>query len=480
MRRPPFVSVRLPVVADHQPRQNAAEPAHQDSAVIVIGGGITGLATAWALHRAGRSVLVFESTGRVGGQIRTERLPAALGGGLVDVGAESIHLGTPQLARLVGELGLRDSVVGAEPGASRLVTARGLRPLPAGIAPTGPTRLWPVLRSGILSPAGLARAGLEPLTARRRFARDVSVGEFVRARFGDEVAETFVDPLLGNLHAGDIDRLSLSSVAPQLAPAAATRRSLVLRRRRPGGTPGPLFASWPDGLSRFPSALAEGLPAGTVRTGTPVRGLRRGGDGWTVLTDAGESPAGEVVLAVPGAVAAALLEPEFPGLGAELTAGRTADVATIVLAYPRAAAEGRLAGNGVLLRTDSGRVLKAATWLSRKWARLRDPELFLVRASAGRAGVDELSGFDDAGLAGRIHRDLAEVTGLAAEPVGSLVTRWPGAFPQLEVGHAARMAAVRARLAGSGLHLAGAAVDGLGLSATVRSALAAAEAISTA
>ncbi|MBW4968786.1 hypothetical protein KZZ04_20880, partial [Pseudoalteromonas sp. CR1] len=78
------------------------------------------------------------------------------------------------------------------------------------------------------------------------------------------------------------------------------------------------------------------------------------------------------------------------------------------------------------------------------------------------AGVDELSGFDDAGLAGRIHRDLAEVTGLAAEPVGSLVTRWPGAFPQLEVGHAARMAAVRARLAGSGLHLAGAAVDGLG------------------
>lgn len=433
----------------------------------MVGGGISGLTVAWALRDSGAQVTVLEADDRLGGQVRTEVRPE-LGGLAVDLGAESIHLGAPHLAGLVEALGLTDAVEGSLPGASNLVTRRGLRPLPAGVAPSGPTRLLPVLRSGVLSPAGLLRAAQEPLRARRRFTSDVSVGAFVRHRFGDEVADTLVDPLLGNLHAGDIDRLSLPSVAPMLAPAAREGRSLLRWRRRPAPA-GPLFASFPEGLGRLVTELARQSGA-EVHTGTPARRLDRTDQGWSVVTDRGDHRADTVVLTTGAATAGSLLEPDSPGIGTELAETPVADVATVALAYPRAAAEQALTGTGVLLRSDSGRTLKAATWLTRKWARLDHPELFLVRASAGRARSDELAGLDDDALTRRITAELAELTGLPPTPTGSVVTRWPTAFPQLEVGAGERMARVRRRLAGSGVVLCGAAFGGLGLSSTIAGA----------
>ncbi|WP_392507611.1 protoporphyrinogen oxidase [Naumannella halotolerans] len=442
--------------------------------VVVIGGGLTGLTTAWALRDADLQVTVLESSDRIGGQLHS-LAPAELNGALIDVGAESVHLGAPHLAKLVTELGLRDEVVTAEPGSSRLLTRRGLRPLPAGVGPTGPTRLGPVLRSGIVPVPGLLRAGLEPLFA-RPVTEDISVGDFVRRRFGSAITEIFVDPLLGNLHAGDVDRLSLAAVAPTLAPMATTGRSMLLRRRPPASG-APMFASWPQGLARLVDGLAAQAGA-EVRTGTPATGLRREGSGWVVQTAEEELVADQVVLAVPQSALKGLIGTHFPAAAELLAQTRTADVATIALAYPSAAAE-QLEGNGVLLRTDSGRVLKAATWLSRKWARLAGPDQFLVRASAGRVGSSVLDELDDAALAARIHRDLQETTGLRVTPRASVVTRWPEAFPQLEVGHRARIAQVREQLRGSGLLLAGAPVDGLGISATVRSALSAADEVLT-
>ncbi|OYO02573.1 protoporphyrinogen oxidase [Enemella evansiae] len=439
--------------------------------IVIVGAGLAGLVAARELIGRGHQVSVLEAGDRVGGQVRTvdfRGLP-------VDVGAEAMHLGAPQLAALVDSLGLTESVVGANPGSSWLHTRRGLTPLPAGVGPTGPTRLGPVIRSGLLSPIALARAGMEPLFA-RKISGDLSVGAFTSRRFGRAVTETFVDPLLGNLHAGDVDRLSLVSTAPQLLPVAREGRSLVLRKRPtppPGAAKVPMFASFGDGLRRLVDALAAEAP---VRVGTPARELRRTGAEWQVVTDGETLVADEVLLAVPARVAGDLLAPHHPEVAAELALGRVADVATIVLAYPAAVAKNPTlaGGNGLLLNSRSGRMVKAATFLSRKWQHLSSDEVFVIRASAGRAGSDVLDLHDDTAIARQVHKEVAELTGIAERPLDSLVTRWNGAYPQLEVGHAARIASVRERLAGSGVRLVGSAFDGLGMPSVVKSAQAAA------
>ena len=433
---------------------------------------MAGLVAARELTRRGHLVTALESSERLGGQVSTVRWHDRA----VDTGAEAMFLGGPHVRQLLAELDLIDDLVAPEPGSSWLSTKRGLTPLPAGVGPSGPSRLGPVLRSRLLTPTQLVRAGLEPLLARRRIDGDIAVGDFITRRFGRAVADTFVDPLLGNLHAGDIDRLSLLSTAPQLAPAAANGTSLVLRRTPRAAAPAtgpavPLFASFTSGLGTLITALAAGL---TIHTGTPARSARRTASGWQVETDAATFEADHLLIAAPATVAAALLDSCVPGVGADLTAGRVADVATILLAYPAEAARTPALrdGTGVMLRSGTGRLLKAATFLSRKWAHLAGDDLVLVRASAGRVGADILAPLDDATVAHRVHTDLAELVELPMQPVDFLVTRWPGAYPQLEVGHAARLRGIRARLEDQQVRLIGGPYDGLGIPSVVKSALA--------
>ena len=444
---------------------------------------MAGLVTARALREQGHDVIVLEASDRVGGQIHT----VDWHGLRVDVGAEAMFLGGPHLKQLVNDLGLTNNLVTPVRGSSWLYRDGTLTPLPEGVGPTGPTKLTPVLKSGLLSPLALARAGLEPLLARRKVTEDISVGAFITRRFGRAVAETFVDPLLGNLHAGDIDRLSLFSTAPQLAPLAREGRSLVWKKstgkKAAAGSPNPVatpatststpvpaFASFAGGLQTLVNALAHDL---VIKRLTPAKAARRTPHGWDITTPNGSISAQRLVIAAPAAVAGRLLEATVPGIGAELTTGPTADVATVLLAYPAAAAAGNTAlteANGILLHSGSGRVLKAATFLSRKWAHLHSDEVFVVRASAGRAGSDVLDFVDDDTLADQIYRELAELIALRTRPVDTLVTRWPGAYPQLEVGHASRLERIRTALHDHPVHLVGAPYDGLGMPSVVKSA----------
>lgn len=438
---------------------------------VVVGAGLGGLVVARTLTEAGHRVTVLESSDQIGGQIRT----VDWHGLRVDVGAEAMFLGGPHLKDLIADLGLLNDLVAPNPGSSWLQHRSGrLSKLPEGVGPTGPTKLRPVLASGLLSPLALARAGQEPLRARRKIDGDISVGHFVTRRFGRAVADVFVDPMLGNLHAGDIDRLSLISTASQLVPAARQGRSLLRRRTPPPAPAGPVvppFASFATGLGLLVDRLAGEL---TIHRQTPARAARRTPEGWDVTTPDATISAEHLVIAAPASVAATLLEPTLPGIRAQLTAGRVADVATIVYAYPAAVRTlpALRDGNGLLLRSTGGRRLfKAATFLSRKWTHLGSDDVFLVRASAGRAGSDALESVDDDGLAQRVHTELAKIIGLDTPPEDSLVTRWPGAYPQLEVGHSARLAAIRDRLAGHPVSLVGAPYDGLGIPSVAKSAL---------
>ncbi|MBD4446553.1 NAD(P)-binding protein, partial [Xanthomonas citri pv. citri] len=166
----------------------------------VIGAGMTGLAAAHHLHSHGCRPVVLEAGQGVGGQVRSRRL----GSDVVDMGPEAVPLRAPGVAALVAELGLTDSMRHPVPGRVLLSSRRGVVEMPSGVTPVGPTKFLPTIASRILSPAGLLRAGLEPFNARPHLD-DVSVGQFIAERFGDEVSRAVVDPLLGGIHAADLN-----------------------------------------------------------------------------------------------------------------------------------------------------------------------------------------------------------------------------------------------------------------------------------
>lgn len=454
--------------------------------VAVIGAGITGLRAADLLTREGADVVVYEASDRPGGQIRT----VEVAGTRVDVGAEAMHLGAPGMADLIDSLGLRDDMVTARPGSSWLVTPRGLRRLPKGVGPAGPTQLRPVLTSRVMTVPGLVRAGLEPLRTRMsrplslEKGQDVSVGEFVRNRFGRQVVERFVDPLLGSLHAGDVSTLSLRATTPSLVPAATQRRSLVTGRKKPTGGPARpgnsstmSFVSWREGLTRVVDGLVGRVD---VRLSTPVDRIECLDDGRYRLHLGGENPTtaevDAVILAVANTVAAPLLSDLAPAASTALAATPRATVATVLAAYPRHVVEAlpALRGTGMLVPSSTGSFLKAATFLSRKWPHLDVGEWIFLRLSAGRLGDDRMSRLDDDALMAQIRADLRDFIGLDVAPRHVHIERWHETMPQLTVGHTDRIAAARAALP-PGLFIAGSSYDGVGIAACITSAARAAQ-----
>lgn len=484
----------LPATASVPLEETRANGGHRPSGhVIVVGGGVAGLVTARDLARAGVRVSVMESSDRLGGQVRTIDFADRR----VDVGAEAVFATPPHLSALLRELGLMDEPLGSHRGHSLLGHPRGAQPMPAGLGPSGPTRIRPVLESGMLSLPGLVRAGLEPLLAKLNPPlapdQDISVGDFLAGRFGHEVVRRFVDPMLGSLHSGDVYRLSLRGTAPQLVAAAEHRTSLMRRSAPRPTTNGPAFVSWADGLQTFIDALAADIEGhgGRIARGVAVREIVRVDGRWQVRTSEGGFETDGVVLATPTPATIALLSP-LTRTAETLREQRFASVVNVLAALRADQVFQHDAGdrfplratpetNGILLPSDAPWTMKAATFLGTKWPHLRrtadgrDDNAFLVRVSAGRVGLHVVDELDDEELTTRLLDDLHRVTGVHADVLDSTVVRWP-AMPQCEVGHPARVAALRAELAAGHprLALAGAGVDGMGMAAVVRSGQAAA------
>jgi protoporphyrinogen/coproporphyrinogen III oxidase len=452
--------------------------------VAVVGGGIAGMAAAVRLRdRAprGTEIIVYEQAGSLGGKLRTGQLA----GTTVERGAESFLVGGPDggesaAVAFVRRLGLGDALVHPAAGAAALAIGGRLEPVPGGTLIGVPANVH-----GLGAVASVS-ADADPDEGRPLLGEgaDVAVGALVRARYGDQVADRLVDPMLGGVYAGRADRLSLATTMPALARAArvehtlagAVRAAQAAAVRVPGR---PIFATVDGGLSRLVAAAAVASEA-RLSLGLPVRELVRTAQGWRLVL--GPAPAPQVddvdavVLAVPARAAARLLA------GVDAFAADTvgvldyASVALIGLALPAETVLPEL--SGFLVPPSEGTLVKAATFFTRKWAHLRrDGGPVIVRASVGRAGDEAQLQYDDAQLIGAAHAELGVLLGGALPaPVESWVQRWGGGLPQYAPGHLNRVAAARAALADRrGLALAGAAYDGVGIPACVASGESAAD-----
>lgn len=449
--------------------------------VVVVGGGITGLTAAHVLAHAGNPVTLLDAADRVGGLVRT----TPFAGHPVDWGADAFLARVPEGVELCRELGLAGRLTTPAARRAHVYTGGRLVPMPEGLVLGVPTDLDALAASGIVSPAGVARAAEDLHRAAPPLDRDVAVGALVRDRLGDEVFETLVAPLLSGVNAGDADELSLEAGAPQLAAAARRGGSLIEALRAQAATAdpdAPVFYGLPTGTQTLTDALAASARAAgaQILVGTPVTGLRRSDAGaWEVLTTTGALRAGGVVLATPGYVTAPLLAPVAPAIAAGLAELAYASVALVTLAVPRDRIPHPLDGSGFLVSEAEGLLLTACSWASSKWAHLADDRFVLLRASAGRHHDPRFVELDDDTLVAHLVDELGTTMGLHGPPSEVRVTRWMRALPQYRPGHLERVARWRAELAETapGLVLAGAAYDGLGLPACIRQARAAAGAV---
>jgi len=469
------------------------EQPEQDLPVVaIIGAGISGLAAAFFLRDEPVRVVVLEGSPQLGGKLSL----AEVAGCAVDVGAEALLARRPEGTDLVRAAGLGDELIPPGTTAARIWSRGAMHPLPARQFMGVPADLGELARTGLLSADGLARASQEPQLPVTHRDGDVSVAGYVGARFGGEIVDRLVDPLLGGVYAGRSDQLSFEATLPGLAQASRTHVSLAsaaasLLPPPPPSAPPPgqaperpaVFTTLQGGLGTLPPALAAASGAG-VRTGAMVRELARGPRGWRLTIGSAHAPehldADAVILALPGRPASRLLAgvPDAAGAAAALGEISYASMAIVTLAYPDTAFPQLPRNSGYLVPAVDGRPVKAVTFSSVKWPHLRSRAdgLVFVRCSVGRIGEEAILQRDDRELSELAAADLAAATGVRGRPADAVVTRWGGALPQYTVGHLDRVARIQASLAAQpGLAACGAAYAGVGIPACVGTARAAAD-----
>lgn len=437
--------------------------------MVVVGGGIAGLVAARDLALAGRDVLLLESSAEVGGKLRT----AEVAGLRVDVGAEAMLARRPEGVALAAEVGA--AVVHPTDATSGVWSRGALRAMPRSLMGV-PFDLDQLAASGVLSAEGTARASHETWSADDADLDDVSVGDLVASRLGEEIVQRLVEPLLGGVYAGHAHDISAAAAVPQLL-AMARRGALLEQAAAVPTSSGPVFATLPGGMGRLPGLVAAD-GGFEVRTSATVRALQRTSRGWSLTvgptTRAETVEADAVVLATPAAPTARLLADAAPAAASELAAVEAASVAVVTLAFRSAdVPDALLDRSGFLVPPVEQRAIKASTFSFAKWAWVRDldRDLMVLRTSLGRHREEASLQADDDGLVEVSLVDLAAMAGLTARPVDTHVQRWGGALPQYAVGHLDRVARVRAAVAAlPGLAVCGAAYDGVGIPAVIGSA----------
>lgn len=442
--------------------------------VVVVGGGISGLATAWYLEKEaaarglpGLVCTVLEKSGRLGGKVRTETVSTEAGRFVVEAGPDSfLAVQKPWALELAAELGLSGRLLGTNDEARRIyVLSRG-RPvrMPEGVMLLVPTKLSPFLLSPLISPLGKLRMGLDLVIPRRGGDEDEALGDFVARRMGAEALDKIAEPLLSGIYSAEVARQSLLATLPRFREMERKHGSLIRamlaeRRNGPRGESGherptSMFTSFQGGTQELVGGLLNGLKA-EVRTDARVVALTPDashGYAVRVVGDAG-SPVGAetiradaVVLAVPAYVAAELLDAISPAAAA-LRSIRYVSTGTVSLAYREDAswssALKRLRGFGVLVPASEKRPINAITWSSTKFRQRAPGGHSLLRVFFGGSRSPHSMDLEDGELLDVVRGELREIMGITNTPLFHRIYRCEKGNPQYDVGHLERVETVK-------------------------------------
>ncbi|HEX9056604.1 MAG TPA: protoporphyrinogen oxidase [Ktedonobacterales bacterium] len=462
--------------------------------VVIIGGGITGLAAAWQLQmdaeRRGLDVrcAVLERSDRWGGKIFSEQVtgygdvPLTL-----EAGADAFLTRKPWALALARELGLADRLCGVNRANSRtFVLHRGRpTPIPEGVQLLAPTRVWPFVRSPLFSPWGKLRMGLDLLLPPRRDQSDESLAAFARRRFGAEALRTLAEPMLAGVYNAVPAEQSILATFPQYPALERQYGSVILglraaaraRAREPVTEHMPPFVSFDTGAQALVDALIARL-TGDLRLRCAVADVERdAAGGYRVrLADGDELRADAVIVATLAHDAAGLLRAVAPAAAEGLSTLRHASIGTMYLAYPRDAVPHPLDGFGLVIPSAEGRRIDGMTWTSSKWTGRAPADRALLRVFFGGPHTRDMMDLGDDELLAVVRDELVATLRVRVAPLFHRVYRWLDGYPQYDVGHLERVAAIERALPPE-VRVTGSSYHGVGVPDCVRQGREAAERI---
>jgi oxygen-dependent protoporphyrinogen oxidase len=462
------------------------------ASVVVVGGGIAGLAAAWELSGGAEGpnertprVEVIEASDRFGGTLATTEFADRL----IDLGADGFLARRPEATTLVQELGINDQLVAINSSGASLWSRGALHELPKGLVLGVPTDMKSLRHFKGITWRGRVAARRDLFFPRRlTIGEDVTIGAILRHKLGRELTYQLIEPMIGGIQAGRIDELSAKSVFPGLYEAAQHGGSLMKALRNAQPTPGPksetvagpvIFYSLQQGVGSLVSELVRQLKdRGVVlRHSVAVTALRRtpaGNYPWEVDTLNTTTPANAIVLATPAPVVGALLGLHDAALDA-LRNVRSAGASIITFEVPQGSVTLPSHGTGILVplgtswSNEGSLMVTAITLLDRKWPHLKREGSILLRAHVGRSDDERWVAMTDDELVSRVTSELKEILGKFEKTSASHVQRWPNGLPQYVLGHGALVARARRAAAPLSVALCGNAYDGVGVPASIGS-----------
>ncbi|MBT6717093.1 MAG: protoporphyrinogen oxidase [Nitrospina sp.] len=459
--------------------------------IIIIGGGIAGLATAYRIQReieagADLECIVLEGSDRFGGKISTEKSD----GFVVERGPDSFISQKPAAIQLCKQLGLEDRLTGTNPGAPSTFVYTGgkLVTMPDGLSLMIPTKFLPFAFTPLFSLMGKIRMAFDLLIPKKTDDSDESLASFVRRRMGEEALSKMAEPMLAGIYASDPEKMSIGSTFPMFVETERKYRSLILGMlarkkamlmnagKRPK-TSYSLFMTLKNGLGEMVDAVIKNSPNVQFKSGAKVSALENKEDGWHVkLEDGWERQADAVIISTPGAITAKLIQPIAPESAELLSRIHYVSTATVTLGYKKEGFSHALDGFGFVVPKAEGRSILACTWTSSKFPHRAPEGHVMIRCYLGGALQEEIAEKDAETLEKLVRDDLREIMGITETPVFCEVFQNFKSNVQYHVNHSKRIDSIMEDLKNyPGLFLAGSAYRGIGIPDCIQNGNVAAE-----
>lgn len=433
--------------------------------VVIIGGGISGLATAFYLSKLGLRSIIVEKSNRLGGLIQTE----SIAGCQLEAGPDSYLAAKPSVTELADELGdLKTQIIGSNDERRRIFIVRNgnLVVMPKGMVMIAPTEWKPVLSSELFNAKTKMRFLTEAFASPRHRHGDVSVAQLVTDHFGEEVLRYVAEPLLSGIYGGDSQNLSAESVLPRFIGYERRYGSLIkgVRRERHQAPSGSIFLSFRGGMQSLTDALARAIAPSTDILMTEATQVDATTNGWRIRLGDTSIEADQVVLACPAHAGAKLVDGAVPALASELAAIPYSSAILATLVYSRSTFTHPLDGFGFLVPKRERRTISAATWVSTKLPSRVPGHLAVLRGFIIDPEATQILSASPQNIAELVHSDFERLMHIHAAPTFASVHAWPASMPQYLVGHGERVLRIAAATSNfRGLHLVGNAFGGVGI-----------------